>query len=402
MTALRGAFLALFVMVLAPAALAKAVGTVKSVSGNTIVVTTDAGADVTVTLTASTRILRAAPGQTDLNSAPPIQVSDIKIGDRVLALGPANEGNSTLASTIVVMKQTDVANKQQQEREEWRKGVGGIAKEVSAAAGTVTVINALASGAKTIVIHVSPTTLIRRYSPDSVKFDDAKPGTLDEIKSGDQLRARGDKNADGTQFTAQAIVSGTFRQIAGIVVSTDAANASVTVIDLVAKQPVTLKLSTDSQLHKLPPFVAQRLATRLKGSSAAGPTDAAGGESAQGGGNRAQADVQSGQHNWGDKSSPGVSSAVGGGNWRNGGGSPDFQQMLARMPALSISDLQKGDAVMLVATEGSANSSPSVITLLSGVEPILTAVPSNAAAATTILSPWNLGASPGGGDAAAQ
>jgi hypothetical protein len=69
--------------------------------------------------------------------------------------------------------------------------------------------------------------------------------------------------------------------------------------------------------------------------------------------------------------------------------------MLSRMPSASISDLQKGDAIMVVATEGNATSAPTAITLISGIEPILTAVPSGAAAAT-ILSPWNLGASPGG------
>ena len=50
---------------------------------------------------------------------------------------------------------------------------------------------------------------------------------------------------------------------------------------------------------------------------------------------------------------------------------------------------------MLVATEGGPTSAPTAITLLSGVEPILTAAPSGAAAAT-ILSPWNLGSSPAG------
>jgi hypothetical protein len=69
--------------------------------------------------------------------------------------------------------------------------------------------------------------------------------------------------------------------------------------------------------------------------------------------------------------------------------------MLSRMPSVAIPDLQKGDAVMVVATEGSTASAPTAITLISGVEPILAAAPSGAAAAN-ILSPWNLGASPGG------
>jgi hypothetical protein len=78
------------------------------------------------------------------------------------------------------------------------------------------------------------------------------------------------------------------------------------------------------------------------------------------------------------------------------GGPPDVQQMLKRMPAATLADLQKGDAVMIVATQGTANRPPAAITLLSGVEPILSASP-NTNRAALLLSPWNLG----GGDAAA-
>jgi hypothetical protein len=79
------------------------------------------------------------------------------------------------------------------------------------------------------------------------------------------------------------------------------------------------------------------------------------------------------------------------------GGPPDFQQMLKRMPAVTLADLQKGDAVMIVTTEGTASTQPTAITLLSGVESILSASP-NGNQAAMLLSPWNLG---GGGDAAA-
>jgi len=77
------------------------------------------------------------------------------------------------------------------------------------------------------------------------------------------------------------------------------------------------------------------------------------------------------------------------------GGAPDLQQILSRMPAATLADLHKGDAVMIVATSGGT-----AITLLSGVEPILQAAPSGASQAM-MLTPWNLG---GGapGDAGAQ
>jgi hypothetical protein len=68
------------------------------------------------------------------------------------------------------------------------------------------------------------------------------------------------------------------------------------------------------------------------------------------------------------------------------------------MPAMPFSELVKGDAVMIVATSGSDSSDATAITLLSGVEPILTASP-NGSGAASLLAPWSLGT--GGAEAAA-
>lgn len=389
----------------------KVMGTVKSVSGQTVVVTLDSGTDTTITFAANARIVRATPGQTDLKSAPAIQVSDIQPGDRVVAKAQAGEGNALVATTALVMSKTDIAQKQQQERDEWRRGVGGIVKEVDAMAGTITIPNSLAGAGKPIVIHVSPKTEFRRYAPDSVKFEDAKPSTLDQIKAGDQVRARGTKSEDGTEFTAQAVVSGAFREIAATVISTDAAANTVTMTDLATKKPLTVKLGPDSMLRKLPQMMAMGIAMRLKGISmpggAAGAGQQAGGQgSPQGEGSRAGAGGAGGHPGvnggagWQHGGQSGQGGAGGSGFRGGNGGPPDFQQMLARMPAMPLTDLNRGDAVVLVATEGSAGSQPTVITMLAGVEPILTAAPAGTNAAATVLSPWNLGAG-GGAEAAA-
>jgi hypothetical protein len=76
------------------------------------------------------------------------------------------------------------------------------------------------------------------------------------------------------------------------------------------------------------------------------------------------------------------------------GAAPDFQQMLSHMPAVALGDLHKGDAVMMVTTEGSPSSASTAITLLSGVEPILRAAPNGSQA--MMLTPWSLGGGPGG------
>jgi len=404
---------------LAQTPVVKTVGTVKSVSGNVVILITDNGVEQPVTFADSAHIVRAVPGQTDLKTASPIAVSDIQVGDRVFARGEAGEGNALVAASAIVMKQSDIAAKQQQERDEWRKGVGGIVKQVDAAANTITINNAMLAAGKPIVIHISPNATIRRYAPDSVKFDDAKPGTLDQIKPGNQLRARGTKNEDGTEFTAQGIVSGAFRDIAGTVVSTDAANNTVIITDLATKKPVVVKVTSDSQLRKLPPFLAMGIAMRLKGgaagamaASAAGQGSGAGGGQSnwRGTGNAGGAEGGAGTSARGYGSGGGSGMAAGqsggqggpggpGGSWRgggSGGGTPDFQQMLNRMPAIAVADLNKGDAVMLVATEGNDASGPTAITLLAGVEPILTAAPAGTSA-VSILSPWNLSAPAGAG-----
>jgi hypothetical protein len=71
-----------------------------------------------------------------------------------------------------------------------------------------------------------------------------------------------------------------------------------------------------------------------------------------------------------------------------------MQQMLSRMPAVTLTELQKGDAIMIVTTEGTPASGVTAITLLAGVEAILQASP--AGGASSILTPWSLSGAPSG------
>ena len=363
---------------------ARAVGAVTAMSGSSITLKTDAGPEVTVNVQPTTKLVRMEPGQTDLKAAPAIQLSDVQVGDRLLVAGiPSDDGKSIGATTAVLMKKTDVAEKQQHDREDWQKnGIAGVVKSVDTAAGAITVSTGTLA-ANVVMVHVSKDTIIRRYAPNSIKFDDAKPGTLDQIKADDQLRARGTKSADGKEIAAREIVSGTFRSIPATFVSADSSSNTIVVTDLVNKRPVTLKIGTDSQMHQLPAMFAQRIAMRLKGGGQAGAAAAS---------NESGAATQ---HAEGTQGQVGPAGGFG----QRAGGPPDFQQMLSRMPAVSISDLQKGSALMIVATEGTADSPSEVIILLSGVEPILSAA--SARDASTILSPWNLsaGGNAGTGDA---
>jgi len=373
-------------------AAARPVGTIKSISGNTITLTNDVGVDVTVLVQDAAKLLRIAPGQKDLKDAAPIQLQDLQPGDRVLVRGKlADDGKSVLATSVVAMKKADIADKQAREREEWqRHGVGGLVNSIDRANNTISVALPGLGEKKNVVIHLSKDTILRRYAQDSVKFDDAKPAPLEQITPGDQLRARGTRSTDGNELTADEIVSGTFRNIAGTISAIDSSAGSITVQDLVSKKLITVKITAESQLRKLPPPMAQRIAMRLKGI----PSDSQMPAQAPNAGAVAAANPGQAPRSGGPPpGGPGAGGAAGMGR-PGGGGAPDLQQAINRMPAGTLADLQKGDAVMVVATEGGPNGEPTAITLLGGVEPILEASPN--ANASTILTPWSLGSAPGG------
>jgi hypothetical protein len=377
-----------------PSAVEKQVGAIKSIEGTTVTITTDSGSSAAVSVQPTTKIVRVAPGQTDLKTAVPVELKDLQVGDRVFVRWRASDTAQPVpALGIIVMKRADVDAKQEHDREDWQKrSVGGLVSSADPGSATVSISFTALGGTKTMAIHTTPKTVFRRYAPGSVKFDDASPSSLDQIKPGDQLRALGTRNAEGSAMEAEEIVTGSFRNIAGTIISIDAASNSVTVMDLLTKKAVVVKLSSQSQLRKLSPEVAQRIAFRLKaaaaGTSQTGNTSAAPG-AAPASGNRPAGGAGAGSTPP-DAQQPGGAQSPGAGSGRPGGGQVDLQQILSRMPAAPLADFQKGDAVMVVSTD-SGNSGVTAITLLGGVEPILAAAPSASQAMT--LSPWSLGSS---------
>jgi Domain of unknown function (DUF5666) len=321
------------------------------------------------------------PGEKDLKNAVPLELQDVQPGDRVLVRGKmADDGKSLLAASLIAMKKMDIAQKQAHEREEWQKrGVGGLVSAVDPSSGTITITTTALGASKSLAVHVSQNTQLRRYAPNSIKFDDAKSASISEIKAGDQLRARGSRSADGSELAADEVVSGSFRNIAGTIASVDAAAGTITVMDLAAKKSVVIKVTGESQLRKLPPAMAQRIAARLKGTAVDAPPSAVGQTSA------GTAAPPATNGSFATRSPDRADSG------RSAQGPSDLQQALSRMPAAVLSDLNKGDAVMIVAT-GMQDGGVTVITLLAGVEPILEASPKGS---QSILSPWSL-SSPGG------
>jgi hypothetical protein len=324
------------------------------------VLKTDKGESITVTTTDKTVILRMPAGVTDVQKGTKMTVGELAAGDRVLAYYKGAAGDKTVqATSLVVRTSADLGEIAKQELADWRKrGTVGTVTATDPAAKTIT----LRVGSKAVTVTASDKTEYHRYSLDSAKPADAKSSSFAEIKVGDQAHVLGNKNEDGTATSAESIYAGTFRQLAATIVSINAAAGEMQVKDLAIKkpQPLTIRVDSDSTMKKLDAQMAASLARRYGAGRAQDQAGAGGGSGAPG---------------------------------RGGRGGGDVGQMLDRLPAMPLSELKAGDAVMVSTTMGSDPTRVTVIMLLAGVEPILTAAPS---ATRDMMSSWNLGG--GGGD----
>ena len=359
----------------APPALKSIIGEVTSIdsASKQLKLKGDDGAAYTVTLSDNTSFLRVPPGETDLKKAAKIAFSDVAVGDRALARGPLAEDTKTVpARTVVIMTKADLAKKHQHDQAEWQtRGVVGTVSALNATNKEVT-ITTRGREPKTIVIDASASDF-RRYSPDSVKFADAKPSSFADLQPGDTVRALGDKSEDGLHVKAEELVSGAFQTMAGTVDSVDPAAGEVRITNLQTKKPVVVHINEGTLSRRLDPAMAAILARRLHPEAA---TVAAGAPAAP-------------------QAPPSGPGGPGGGGFRGGGpggpgggGGGDLQQVLDRMPALSLADLKKGDAVIVSSSKGPDSASVTAFAFVAGVEPFLAAAPRTAGQVN--LGSWNL------------
>jgi hypothetical protein len=325
----------------------RTLGEVTSVNADqrSVVLKEDKGTQVSVNIGEKTGLLRIPPGEMDLKKAARITFGEIGVGDRLLAVGQKSEGKVE-ARTIVVMNKADLAQKQQREQEEWQKrGISGIVagSEPSQRTFTATV------GEKKYKVVSTDRTEYRRYAPDSAKFSDSKESTFADLKSGDQVRVLGNKDEQALTVTAERVVFGTFARVAGLISAVNPEAREIKLTDLITKKPVTIQVTPRSNTRRLPEGIATQLAQRLRGGR--------------------------------------------GGPQAAGGQSTDLSQILDRLPAISLTDLKPGNAVILTGGLQGDTSHITAITIVSGIEPIVTA---GAASVQDLIGGWNLG----GGDSA--
>ena len=329
----------------------RALGEVKLIdaAAKQLTIKTDAGSVVNVVLSDATSYMRVAPGETTLTNATKITFADLAEGDRVLALGKVSDNRKLVpARTLVVMTKADIARKQEAERAEWKKrGVLGIITALKPETKEITISSRTMAGPQALIIPVSDKVELRRYAPDSIKFADAKEAKFDELKVGDQLRALGERNTEGTSFTAEKVVTGSFKTVGGVITAIDLATGELKINDLQTKQPITIVVKHDAVLRKFPP--AGEMGGMMMmgrpggGSGGTPPPGQAGGQGV------------------------GPGSGQGGGR----GGSMNMQDMIERLPTIGIADVKVGDTIIVSSTKGADPTRLTAISLISGADTLL-------------------------------
>jgi len=327
---------------------------IKDAAAKQLIIKTDAGSLVTVVLSDATSYMRVAPGETTLTNATKITFADVAEGDRVLALGKVSDDQKLVpARTLVVMTKADIAKKQEAERAEWKKrGVLGIITALKPETKEITISRRTMAGPQALIIPISDKVELRRYAPDSIKFADASVAKFDELKVGDQLRALGDRNPEGTAFTAEKVVTGSFKTVGGVVTAIDLGTGEVKINDLQTKQPLTIVVKHDAVLRRFPPaseMGGMMMMGRPGGGGGGGQSPAAGPGAGQGGG-------QAGQ---------------GGGPGGGRGGGPNMQDMLEQLPTIAIADVKVGDTIIVSSTKGTDPTRLTAISLITGADTLL-------------------------------
>jgi hypothetical protein len=348
-----------------PPAVSGVIGEVKAIDAGAkqMIVRADSGVLFTVNLSDKTQYKRMAPGQTTFTSATEITLSDIGQGDRVWARWrPGSDQKTVPSAQVVVMSKADVAKKHEQERAEWRRrGVSGIVAALNPATKEITVSSRTLMGTpQSVIIPVTDKVMIRRYPPDSIpKYSEARPSKFEELKTGDQLRALGDKSADGTHLTAEEVVFGSFRIAGGTVTAIDAANNQIKINDLQTKKPLTIVLRPESVLRRFPEG----------GMFGGGPGAGGPGRSNAGGTPPASGQGKPSPNQPPPTGSGGAGQQAGG---PRPGGGMNMADLLERLPTISINELKVGDTVIMSSLQGSDPNQLTAVSLVTGIEPLLT------------------------------
>ena len=329
-------------------------------SAGQITIKTAAGSLVVANVNEKTTYDRMPPGETDRSKAVKTSLTEITVGDGLVARGfVAPDRKSVPAQQIIVVSQSDIAKKNAAERAKWAGGVKGIVSAVNPTAKEITVTSRSLMGAsQAVIVAVTDKVAMKRYAPGSIpKYAEAKPSKFEQVQVGDQLAARGDKSADGMRLTAEEVVSGSFKIVGGTITSIDPATNEIKISDLQTKKPIAVVLKVDSVIRRFP-----QGGPMMFGGGMGQGTGAGGGGGAAPQGQRPVGTAPTAQ-----AQGPGAGAGAGQGQRSQ----MSMADLLEKLPTISLSDLKVGDTIIMSTTQGSDPERVTAISMVAGIEPLL-------------------------------
>ena len=228
-----------------------------------LILKTAEGAQVIVQCDEQTMYRRVPPGETTLDKATPISITDVSAGDRVIARGTTSDAGKALsARAVIVIDGDEIAQKKQRVRAEWAsRGVEGVVTAIKPESSEITMLAQSSEGPKSLIVATAGSQ-VRRYAPHSIKYSDATPSSINEMKVGDRFRALVNKTPDGGRLIEEEIIFGSIRTVGGFVTAVDAGRGEIKINDIPSKQQVTIVVNNDSMLRRLSPQVLSQLTNR--------------------------------------------------------------------------------------------------------------------------------------------
>ncbi|HEX8178108.1 MAG TPA: hypothetical protein VF525_01055, partial [Pyrinomonadaceae bacterium] len=326
----------------------RAVGVVTAVDApaRRIKIKTDDGRQLTIQLDDVTPLLRVPPGAAGADGAVKTTLAEVAVGERVFARGTlAADGAGFVAQQVVISRVDGAGRAGTDER---GRALGGRitalkpeTKEITVQARTPD-----GQGRQVTISAAGPQVRFLRIAPDSLSLKDALPGSFAALQLGDQLRATGERSADGTRFTAEEIVSGSILRVGGTVTGINAAANEITISTPASDKPLVVALGARSQLRRIPAETAAAFEReRAQARTGTGGRDAARGTTS---GNDTRPDARP----------------------RRDG--QTMQELFRSLPVVTLADLKRGDAVLVTGTPGADAARLTAIILLTGDAELLT------------------------------
>ena len=325
------------------AAQSRIVGEVTAVdkTANQVTIKSDTGESIAIVTNEASSVLRLPAGETSAQKATRITLADIAVGDRLFARGAVAAGGKSVAASQVVVTGTAASATAAQDpgsqRVEARsRGLNGRITALNPDKKEISVQSRSREGVGTITILTPDSTRFFRYAPDSLDIKDASRSSFAGLKVGDQLRALGETNEDGTRFTANEVISGLISRAGGQVTAVNPAANEITIKNNQTGQTITVAVGSRSALRRVTAEDAASFeASRPVRPDRADRTD----RPASTPSSAAQPDRprERRERPAGEERRP-----------RAGRG---FQEMIENLPAIKVSDLKKGDTVFVSGTQ---------------------------------------------------